>query len=189
VNAFINAVSAISPLSEQSLTALAHLAIRQELPKGSQLVKENTVCERVYFIEKGLARTYYYKDGKDVTDWLGAEGAIVGSIVSFLTQKPGRRVVELLEPSIVWSVTFKGLELLYARYHEIERLGRMLANTGIILLQERFDHLHFSTALERYEKLLADNPSFVQRVPLGMIASYLGISQETLSRIRAQVSI
>lgn len=189
MNAFIDAVKLITPLSKESCEALTNITICEEFPKGKKLVKEHTICEYVYYIEKGLARTYYYKDGRDITDWLGTEGAFVGSIVSFLTQTPDRRIVELLESSIIWSVPFVQLEELYKQHHDIERLGRLLANTGIIMLQQRFDHLHFSTALERYEQLIHQNPNYLQRVPLSMIASYLGISQETLSRIRAQARI
>jgi len=96
--------------------------------------------------------------------------------------------VELLEPSLLWAIPYKRLEDLYNSYHEIERFGRLLVSHGLILVQQRFDDLHFASALERYKKMLQQNPSFIQRVPLSMIASYLGISQETLSRIRSKIS-
>lgn len=78
------------------------------------------------------------------------------------------------------------LEQLYISFHEIERMGRLIVSYGLTLMQQRFDDLHFASAAERYEKLLQTNPSLLQRVSLGHIASYLGITQETLSRIRAQ---
>jgi hypothetical protein len=78
------------------------------------------------------------------------------------------------------------LERLYKHHHDIERLGRLLVSFGLIQLQQRFDDLHFATAAQRYRTLLDSNPSFIRRVPLGMIASYLGVTQETLSRIRAR---
>jgi CRP-like cAMP-binding protein len=108
------------------------------------------------------------------------------SIISFLTRQPDRRGIELLEDSVLWGMHHDELEQLYKHHHDIERLGRLLVSFGLIQLQQRFDDLHFATAAQRYRTLMDTNPSFIQRVPLGMIASYLGITQETLSRIRAQ---
>lgn len=187
MNPFIDTLNQFSPLSDAGQRALAAVASRRPLDKGYVLVAADTVSDSIYFLESGLARTYYYKDGRDVTDWLSAEGAFVGSIVSFLSRRPDRRTVQLLEASVVWSVSHRALEDLYGQYHDIERLGRLLVSHGLLLLQQRFDDLHLSTALERYQRLMTTHPTLVQRVPLGMIASYLGITQETLSRIRAQV--
>lgn len=173
-------------LSAESRDALASILRKMELPRDHLLVKQDSVCRYIYFIESGLTRTFYYKDGKDVTDWLSAEGNFACSIISFLTCKPDRRGIELLEDSILWGLHHDDLERLYKQYHEIERLGRLLVSFGLIQLQQRFDDLHFATAAQRYQTLMDTNPTFIQRVPLGMIASYLGITQETLSRIRSQ---
>jgi CRP-like cAMP-binding protein len=183
---FFVAINQFLHLSNDGKEALASILGPLELPKGRTLIHANTICENAYFIEEGLARTFYIKNGKDVTDWLAAENSFVVSIVSFLTQKPDRRSVELLEDSRLWALPYKQLEQLYKTSHEIERLGRLLVSYGLILVQQRFDDLHFATAKERYQKLLRENPSFIQRVPLSIIASYLGITQETLSRIRAK---
>lgn len=187
LNPFIEAISQFTPLSPVSQSALTAVLRRLELEKGHVLVQQNSVCQWVYFIETGLTRTYYYKDGKDITDWLSAEGQFAVSISSFVTQQPDRRIVELLEPSVLWAISHSALEKLYQEHHEIERLGRLLSSHGLLLLQQRFDELHFATASERYRNLMAMNPTLVQRVPLGMVASYLGMSAETLSRMRAQL--
>ena len=187
MNPFIDAVNRFTTLSPVSQSALEAVIKRLEFGRGHVLVHQNTVCQWVYFIETGLSRTYYYKDGKDVTDWLSAEGQFAVSISSFITQQPDRRIVELLEPSVLWAVSYPALEKLYQAHHELERLGRLLASHGLLLVQQRFDDLHFATALERYRNLMALNPTILQRVPLGMVASYLGITAETLSRMRAQV--
>ena len=173
-------------MSAESRDALASILRKMDLPKDHRLVKQDSVCHYVYFIESGLTRTFYYKDGKDVTDWLSAEGDFACAIISFLTRRPDRRGIELLEDSVLWGMHHDDLERLYKQYHEIERLGRLLVGFGLIQVQQRFDDLHFATAAQRYQTLMDTNPTFIQRVPLGMIASYLGITQETLSRIRAQ---
>ncbi len=186
-NPFLEAVSRVTPLSLAGQSALASVLKRLELKKGHVLVPQDTICQRIYFIETGLTRTFYYKDGKDVTDWLSAEGQFAVSISSFVTQQPDRRIVELLEPSVLWAISHTDLETLYQQHHEIERLGRLLISQGLLSLQQRFDDLHFAPALERYRKLMVLNPTLMQRVPLGMLASYLGMSAETLSRMRAQL--
>jgi len=184
---FFEIVTQFSSLSLESKQALSSILNRSELEKGHVLVRQHTVCNYLYFIEKGLSRTYYYNDGKDVTDWLSPENTFACSIVSFISRKPDRRQIELLEPSILWSIEYYEIEHLCSKHHDIERMIRHLVSFGLIRLQQRFDDLHFASALQRYQTLMDQNPSLIQRVPLGMIASYLGITAETLSRIRSQI--
>jgi CRP-like cAMP-binding protein len=186
MQSFLTFVKNITPLSDESLHALSAMLRRIDLPKGHCLLRPGSVCHYLYFIEKGLTRTWYLKDGKDITDWISTEGSIAVSIISFLTHQPDRRGIELLEDSIFYTISHADLEDLYRQYHDIERLGRLLLSQGIVQLQQRFDELHFSTAQQRYHQLITQNPCLVTRVPLGIIASYLGITQETLSRIRAK---
>lgn len=186
MDAFFQTIASFLRLSAEGSAALASILRKEEYPKGHLLIKPNTICRRIYFIERGLTRTFYIKDGKDITDWLSAERDFAGSMISFLTQTPDVRGIELLEPSVFWSFGHGDLEKLYDQYHELERLGRLLSTHAYLLTQQRFDALLFTTAADRYRNLLATNPTLINRVPLGMIASYLGIAPETLSRIRAQ---
>ncbi|HJP63244.1 MAG TPA: Crp/Fnr family transcriptional regulator [Mucilaginibacter sp.] len=184
---FFQVTSQFTHLSTDAKEALASIAKKLELPKGHILVKENTVCNNLYFVEEGLTRTYYYKDGKDITDWISPENTFAVSILSLISRKPDRRIIELLEPCILYSFPYDKLEELYSKFHEIEKLGRLLISSGLVQLQQKFDDMHFTTAAQRYQTLMETNPSFLLRVPLGIIASYLGMTQETLSRIRSQV--
>lgn len=186
MQSFFNFIRGITPLAKESGEAMAAVLRRMELPKGHALLRPGGVCHYLYFIEKGLTRTWYLKDGKEVTDWISTENSFAVSIISFLTHQPDRRGIELLEDSIFHAISYTDLEDLYRRYPDIDRLGRLLLGQGIIQLQQRFDDLHFATAHDRYRQLITAHPTLLNRVPLGMIASYLGITQETLSRIRAQ---
>ncbi|HEY4288661.1 MAG TPA: Crp/Fnr family transcriptional regulator [Puia sp.] len=180
---FIKKFTALSPDSE---TALASVLQQMDLPKGHNLLRPGAICQHLYYIEKGLTRTYYLKDAREVTDWFSTEDSIAVSIISFLTHQPDKRGIELLEDAVLWAISYSDLEKLYQQYHDIERLGRLLLSHGIIQLQQRFDDLHFATARHRYQQLITANPSLINRAPLGMIASYIGVTQETLSRIRSQ---
>ena len=80
------------------------------------------------------------------------------------------------------------IEALCKQRHDIEHLVRQIVSFGLVQLQRKFDELHFSTAKQRYKNLMETNPTIIQRVPLGMVASFLGITQETLSRIRSQIT-
>jgi signal-transduction protein with cAMP-binding, CBS, and nucleotidyltransferase domain len=186
MDSFFLTVAQFTHLADDSQQDLASKLRRQEFSKGHILVKPNTTCNYLYFIEQGLTRTFYYKNDKDVTDWISVENSFAVSLISFITRKPDRRGIELLEPSVLYLIHHNELETLCAKHHDIERLVRHLVSFGLTQLQQKFDDLHFSTALERYQRLLTTHLSLIGRVPLGMIASYLGITQETLSRIRSQ---
>jgi CRP-like cAMP-binding protein len=177
-----------SSLSLDTKKAMESIARKRELPKGYILLHAGGICNHLYFIKKGLTRTFYIKDGKDITDWLSLENTFATSVISLFTRMPDRRSIELLEDSTIIEIPHYELENLFAKYHDLERLGRLWSNYGIVQLQQRFDDLHFATAAERYAKLIQHNPTILQRVALGIIASFLGITQETLSRIRSQYS-
>jgi CRP-like cAMP-binding protein len=181
---FFDTVSNFIELGGDAKNALASILRRMDTEKGEILVRENTICNYMYYIEKGLTRTYYYKEGKDITDWISSEGNFACSIVSFISRQADRRGIETLEKCTLYALEYNALEALCKSNHQIERLVRHLSNFGLIQLQQRFDELHFETATSRYRKFREENPSLVQRVPLGIIASYIGVSQETLSRIR-----
>lgn len=186
MESFFTEISKLVTLDDAAKEAFSRIMYYHEYPKGHVLVKPNSVCNYIYFIDEGLTRTFYEKDGKDVTDWLSPENTFAVSILSFITRRPDRRGIETLENTRLWSMQYYEMEELYRQHHTIERMGRLIVSFGITRLQQRFDDLHFSSALDRYAKMMETTPSLLQRTPLNMIASYLGISQETLSRIRAQ---
>ena len=183
---FLKTISQLCPLSEKSLVEISLITEEFDFPKRHVLLKPNTVCHDLFFIERGLSRTFYIKDGKEVTDWISLESTFAVSLISFLTNQPDRRSIELLEASTVCILSRENLENLCKEHHEIEHLVRILLSMGFVQLQQKFDDVHFTSALERYKKLLLTAPEILQKVPLGMIASFLGMTQESLSRIRSR---
>jgi CRP-like cAMP-binding protein len=156
------------------------------LAKNELLLSEGRICRHLYFLEKGAIRGFYNLDGKEITHWFGFENDFVTSFHSFITGEPALENIQLMEGSILWAIPKETLNELLSKHHEVERLVRIAYEKYYIRLEERFVNAQFKTATERYENLLQHSPFILERVPLGFIASYLGISQETLSRIRSK---
>lgn len=185
MNKFIHFLQTFSHLSQEAIAAVEQKLNYHSLPKNHELVSDTSKCNSIYFIEQGVARQLYYKESKEITDWFGFEGSVIGPVVRGYQPKNGPYSIQLLENTKLISIHFDDLQALFDRFHEIERVGRILAVHAIVVLQKRLDSIQFETAAERYENLLKEYPAITQRVPLGYIASYLGITQVTLSRIRA----
>ncbi|HRI25098.1 MAG TPA: Crp/Fnr family transcriptional regulator [Ferruginibacter sp.] len=183
----IRHISAYYPLSNGALNSLHDCFDKITLAKNEHLLTQGTVCRNLYFLEKGALRGYYNLDGKEVTHWFGFENDFVTSFHSFITGLAAVENIQLLEGSILWAISKERLTTLFNQYHEIERLVRITYEKYYIRLEERFVNAQFRTAAERYENLLQQSPHILERVPLGCVASYLGISQETLSRIRSRL--
>ena len=174
-------------LSPEAENALLDCFKQEVLPKNELLLAEGKICRHLYFLEQGALRGFYNLDGKEITYWFAFEEDFVTSFHSFTTQQPAVENIQLLEGSILWSISKETLTDLFNRFHEIERLVRIAYEKYYIRLEERFVNAQFKTAAERYEQLLQQTPHILERVPLGQVASYLGISQETLSRIRSRI--
>lgn len=155
--------------------------------KNDFLIREGMVCRYLYFLKTGCLRGYYNNpDGKEVTHWFAFENDFVTSFHSFITSKAAVENIHAIEDAVMWRISGDKLKELFNRYPEIERLMRIAYEKYYIRLEERYVNAQFKTARELYENLLQTSPQILQRMPLGFIASYLGISQETLSRIRGK---
>ena len=181
-----NAITTISPLSAESMEAFHQSWKQWSVKKDHLLLKENTVSDYIYFIEKGVARIYYYKNGKEITEWVALDGQFFLSITSFFQRIPSHLIIQTIESSEVFGIHHDDFMKLADKYHDIERLLRKMVTSSLILSQVRMDSIQFESAQQRYERLLQTTPQIVQRVPLTYIASFLGITLETLSRIRSQ---
>jgi CRP-like cAMP-binding protein len=173
-----------SRLSDVAMKSLGAVLKKVELSKGSFLITEGKTCQYIYFLEKGCLRGFYNLDGREVTYWFAFENNFVTSFYSFISRKPSVEFIQLIEDCTLWAIAYEDLQELYDAHADIERLGRIMNERYYVMLEERFVGNHFKEAKERYENLIVHSPHILQRVPLGYIASYLGISQETLSRIR-----
>ncbi|MEM6963336.1 MAG: Crp/Fnr family transcriptional regulator [Bacteroidota bacterium] len=177
-------ISAKIRINETIRNAVLSYCQTQNFDKGHLLVKQDQTAYRIFFIQRGSARTFYYHNGRDVTSWIYREGQLVTSWSSFYTRTPSHENVELTEDSIIVSLTFQELHHLYKQYPQVQEFGRIMVEDQFVFLDYFYKGFMFMTAKEKYDLLLSIFPDVTQRVNLGHIASFLGISQETLSRIR-----
>ncbi len=152
--------------------------------KPTLIVKEGEYADKTYFIASGAARAYYLKDGKDITDWFAFENDFISSINSFILKVPSPHYIEVLEPSILLAISRAHVDRLTMSYPEFGMLGYQIVVKTMLQLQQRIVSIQFETAQQKYDNLLNIRPDITQRVPLTHIASFIGITLETLSRIR-----
>lgn len=155
--------------------------------KGEILSQQNTHNRNVYFMEDGLARTFYYEKGKDITTNFYSEGKYFGSIDTIFSKGSSIYTIETLEDSTVTFCDYNQLEDLCAVSLTSANFSRFILGNLVTQMSKRMNSLQHMTAKEKYIQLLEDNPNIILRAPLGMIATFLGISQETLSRIRSEI--
>ena len=170
-----------------SVECMADLESSSELltfEENCMLVKEGQYCDYAFYIIKGSARAYYLKDGKDISDWFAFENDFITPINTFFQNVPSPHFIELLEPSTLLQISKRNFTILSDKYHDFERFGRVVVTNTMLRLQQRITAILFETAQQKYENVLKIWPHITQRVALSHIASYLGITLETLSRIR-----
>ena len=171
-------------LHGESLNRLLSCLERKHLPKGHLLIREGKIEKYFYFLEQGIARTFCTAEDRDVTICFNEAGSILLSLKSYSQNKPGYESVDLLEEAIVYQIGHDVLTTLFETDINLANWGRKLAELEFIKADERFMSQRFLTATQRYHQFIKDYPNLIKRIPLGHIASYLGISQVTLSRIR-----
>ena len=174
------------PVSDLTIKELESYLTPCSFPKRYQLIKEGIYCKYAYFIEKGILRAYWVVDGEEYTTSFGAEGCIVFSMDELYYNKMSEEFVETLEDEVTSKIALSDLIRLFQTNIE-------LANWGRIIHQNEYRRLHRShkdrltlSAKERYEEFMQQFPQICQRVQLGYIASYLGITLPTLSRLRSR---
>jgi CRP-like cAMP-binding protein len=165
-------------------TKFQDLSVEREIPSKTTLLHEGEIANIIYIIKKGCLREWFNKDGKDITFQFFFEGQPVASIESFLSNQPSKFTIESIEPSIILSITkenFEQLKRLYPGFKEgfQELIFQRFGNYSRLFLSRIKD-----TPRERYEDLVKSHPEIIKRVPQHYIASYLGITPISLSRIK-----
>jgi CRP-like cAMP-binding protein len=180
--AFLNS---IYPLSQSAIEYLAENLKEIEIPKKEFILKQGRICYNIYFVEKGLLRCFYTKNDKEISSWFMKEHDVIFSVESFLNQTPSYENIQTLEDSLLHYITYAELQYLYNHCPEFNFIGRVVTEEYYKLSEQRLHSLRMQKANERYNFMMNYFPQMILRVQSKYIASYLGITEETLSRIRA----
>ena len=174
-----------STMTHEELDTIESILVPKKFAKGEMILKEGDVCESIYYIDKGLIRQFYYKNEKELTEHIGAEGEIFMCIESLFREEPTKLQVEALEPCQLYLIPKHRLEQVALHNVNIQILYRKILEESLIVSQVHADLLRFETAQNRYLRLCKLKPQVVLRAPLVYIASYLQMTPETLSRVRS----
>lgn len=178
-------LNTILPFTQDELEDIVSHFKKESIPKNHTLVRHGEICKSLYFVEKGMGRSYYLNEnGKEITQWFFGVGKFMSSVDSFFQQTPSLYYLEVLEDSELYSISKNDIDQLFSKYHKMEKMGRLVTIEMLTRVVNKLNAIQFQTAKERYDYMLAEFPDIAYRVPLGHIASYLGMTQETLSRIR-----
>ena len=173
------------PVSNEALEALVSLFERVVFPSRTIIIYAGKLDRKVYFIEKGITRSYVLHNGKQLTTWFSKEGDAACGSWDLYRHKAGFEYVETLEETTVYSISVEQLDELYRSYIDLANWMRVLQQENFLRLQDMHIRRLSWPAQERYEYLTRECPEIIRRANLGYIASFLGVTQQSLSRIRA----
>lgn len=186
LEAFFRIMAFIAPLSGALRRRFEDFIVIKTYPKKHRLLCEGEISRHIFFICKGFARAFYLDaDGREHTTWFMGPGDLMISVRSFYTQQPAAENIELLESSVLLSMTWGQLQTIYTEFPEYNYHGRLLTEKYYILSEERGILLRTRRPADRYSLLLKQLPKITRQASLGQIASFLEITQETLSRVRS----
>ncbi len=173
-----------STMTHEELDLLEGILVPMKFPKGAIILNEGDVCHHIFWIVKGLVRQFYYKNKKELTEYMATENTVCMSIESLFKETPSHQILQALEPTVLYALPMHELETVSMKSVNIQMLYRKILEESLIISQQRADMLRFESAQDRYQKLVKTSPQLVLRAPLVYIASYLQMTPETLSRVR-----
>jgi len=178
-------IELFNSLSDESLNLLANHIKLVKFKKGKMIIQANKTEPYFYILKRGIARAYSDGENQQITFWFGQAGDVLFSFNSYINQLPGYENIELLEDAELYQIKLNNLFSLYQSNLELANWGRKIAERELISTEKRLIERTFKEAKERYEAFMHQSPELAKRVALKHIASYLGVTQVTLSRIRA----
>lgn len=175
----------LTPLSFNQQAEIARLLEYQELPRDTLILESGQVSDRIYFINEGLVRGFYERNGKEYTLWLGFAGEFVYSVKSFMSQTPSADSIVLVSECKLSSLSYQNLHSLYEKDPIWNKLGRLMFENYYAAAIERIRSFQSLSAAERYDQVDKRYPNILEEVKLIHLASYLGMTPEHLIRSRA----
>jgi CRP-like cAMP-binding protein len=184
---FRNYLTQVISMDEKSFDIAAEYLQIEKIFKEEYLVREGQICKKIAYINEGLFRIFNSKDGIEINTCFCMENSITTSFNSFVNQIPSIESVQALENSVLVTLSSGNLTKLQNVSAIWQKIRQLLTERECLRLSDRANSISFESALEKYENLLKYQPEIIQRVSIQHIASYIGISRETLSRIRSRI--
>ena len=178
-----------STMAHDELDILESILVPMRFSRGEKIVDQGDVCDSIYYVDRGMVREYYFKNHKEVTEYIAVDGNIFMCIESLFREEPSQLIAESLETSYVYALPKKRLEEVALHNVNIQILYRKILEESLIISQRRADLLRFESAKDRYRKFCKLNPKMIMKAPLVYIASYLQMTPVTLSRVRSAVAL
>jgi CRP-like cAMP-binding protein len=177
----------ITFLNPKEWATLIQYGAIKKYKKGENFITANQINTKIAFVLKGCFRFYYEKNDSEITCLLSFENGLIGSFESNILKQPCTQTIQAIEDSELFIIDYKDLELLYDKSPKFERVGRLVLEYYLAFLQQRITSYLLETPEERYKNLIQEAPDLLQRVPLQYIASYIGVTPVSLSRIRKRI--
>jgi CRP-like cAMP-binding protein len=188
MNSLLNSIQSLITLSPAEVDTVTSLFKERTYKKGDFFLEEGRTCKHVGFITKGLMRYYINHDGEEKTYAFSQENEYVCNYESFLPQKPSSKIIQALEDSEVFVISYDDLQVLYAKLREGERFGRIAIEGVFVKLLQDVSSFYTETPELRYERFIKNHADLQQRISQYHIASFVGVKPQSLSRIRKRIS-
>ena len=179
-------LNSIHPLTNDLQEHLIKILSPKKLSKKDYLLKAGHVCQSICFIQKVLLKCFYHKDQHEVCSWFMKEGDVIVSVESFFNQSPSYESIQAIEDTEVYCISHQQLEFIYKKFPEFNFVARVLLQKYYTLSEQRLFSLRMQKSQERYDYLLEHHPELVLRVPGKYLASYLGLTEVTMSKVRSK---
>jgi len=187
-NVFFDVIQSVYPVSTEAIAyARQHITLHR-IPKGGLLVRAGEHCDHLYFVQKGVLRGFVKQDNKEITTWITAENEMISSISSYFQQIPSIENIEAIEESFLVALHRNDMQYLYDHHQEVNTLVRIILEKYYQDAEERAYICRLTEATAKYNRFINTKSQLLNRIPLKYIASYLGMTLETLSRIRSRLS-
>ncbi|WP_293939138.1 Crp/Fnr family transcriptional regulator [Sphingobacterium sp. UBA5996] len=183
---FVQFVHVHFNVNNEALLEFKSKITSKSFKKGDIIVKKGRICDKIFFLEYGLVKTLFTSDSREYIMRFFSEANIFSVLDSFIEQKPSNYEIVALEDTAVSCISYKDLQLLCAKYHQIETFYRKLLSMAVIEMMTRIGRSLEETGIVAYNKFLKNQGYLLQRISLADLASYLGITQVSLSRIRGK---
>ncbi len=183
---FIKLLKKLAPFSEEEMESAGSFFDIEEVKKNEYFLRAGHESGKIGFVVSGILRTFYVVDRREITTDFLLPGSIAAGMLSFLSDEPQNANIIALEDTVLTTITKENLADLYSEHWKWQQVGRLLIEHNYVKIGDRSICLQTLTARGRYEDLMRKMPGLVDQVPLQYIASYLGMSPETFSRIRSK---